>query len=509
MQKPTSARDENPPRDPAPSAPHVGPYRLLRRLGAGGMGEVFLAERVGPVGFVKQVVVKRLLPHREVDPDALASFLDEARLSARMLHPNVVQVLELGEAQNQFFIAMEYLPGASLRALLDATRVAPALAGWICAQALHGLHHAHELKSPEKTALGLVHRDVSPENVLLGISGSVKVADFGLAKAFLAPDQRISGVVRGKVDYMPPEQLQGRALDRRADVYAMGAVLYELLSGHPPFRDSPERIAELLSTAPAPPLLAAGPVGEALSEISLRALQKRPEQRFTSAEEMAKAIEAIVEDAMPNGTLELRTLLEGLDAAGQLRSTSEPSPSIQAASLGAKTRALPAEESSVEKAPGPRRLPFRWRVAGSVILLAVVAGVWGLRSRHWEQASPVAPRAEPSVVVVPPPAPPKVGAAIPASPSAPVAPSEPVRAPHVRKPQRPGQVVFRAHPWAEVFLDGKSLGTTPMSAVELPAGKYVFTFRNKDLSAERRVTAVVQPGVRSVVKASMLPPAGP
>ena len=219
----------------------LGKYQLLRKLATGGMAEVFLAKTDGPMGFEKLLVIKRILPHLAEDPQFIAMFLAEAKLAAQLNHPNLVQLFDFGEAGGSHFIAMEYIDGPSLRYLLARARdlqapISLALAARIVSSAAEGLAYAHDFRDPvTDEPLHLVHRDVSPDNILISRSGSVKLVDFGIAKARGQSHHTQAGTVKGKFAYMAPEQLRGEPLDRRVDLYALGVVLYELCTGRMPF----------------------------------------------------------------------------------------------------------------------------------------------------------------------------------------------------------------------------------------------------------------------------------
>ncbi len=217
----------------------IGKYQLVRKLASGGMAEVFLAKAAGPRGFEKTLVLKRILPHLAEDPAFVEMFLGEARLAAQLEHPNIVQIFDFGEAEGSFFLAMELIDGPNLRKLVKRAAeeaLPPAFCAKVIAFAAEGLAYAHEFRDGETgEPLGLVHRDVSPDNILVSRQGAVKVVDFGIAKVAGQGHRTLTGVVKGKVAYMPPEQLQAKAMDRRVDVYALGVVLYELLTGKRPF----------------------------------------------------------------------------------------------------------------------------------------------------------------------------------------------------------------------------------------------------------------------------------
>ncbi len=213
----------------------LGKYRFVATLGHGGMAEVFLAVALGPAGFNKLQVIKRLRPNLAEDPDLCAMFLDEARLAARLNHRNVVQTNEVDRVDGQYFMAMEYLDGQPLhRILVQAKKLGrplplPAISRVLC-DALAGLHYAHQLADYDGAPLGVVHRDVSPQNIFVTYDGQVKIVDFGIAKAARRAVETETGVIKGKVSYMAPEQAFGD-VDGRADVFAVGVVLWELVAG--------------------------------------------------------------------------------------------------------------------------------------------------------------------------------------------------------------------------------------------------------------------------------------
>jgi serine/threonine-protein kinase len=219
----------------------VGDYEIIARLKSGGMATLFLGRRGGAAGFSRHVAIKVVHPHLGRDSNFVRMFVDEAKLSARISHPNVVHVEELGEADGTHFLVMEYVHGCSLSDMLKALsrlsrRLSPDLSVWIAMKVLEGLHAAHELRDEQRQLLNVVHRDVSPQNVLISQTGNVKLIDFGIAKAKGRQQQTATGALKGKLSYMPPEQAYGQKLDRRADIYALGIVLWEMLTMRRVFR---------------------------------------------------------------------------------------------------------------------------------------------------------------------------------------------------------------------------------------------------------------------------------
>ena len=287
-----------PGRAPKLAGTPFGKYTLLCRLATGGMGELFVARSGGAGGFEKLVVIKRLLPHLAEDAHFVAMLLDEARVAARLSHPNVCQVYDLGEVEGHYYIAMEHLEGvpASLvlrQASRAGQRLELGLATAILRQAADGLDHAHELRDRDGKSVGLVHRDVSPSNLFATASGVVKVLDFGVAKSQDALARTHTGALKGKYAYMSPEHVLGDAVDRRSDVWSLGVVLYELLTAQRLFwRDSEYKMFKAIVDEPVPPLRESWPgLPPAVAEVAERALSRDPGKRFTTARELGEALE--------------------------------------------------------------------------------------------------------------------------------------------------------------------------------------------------------------------------
>ena len=220
----------------------LGQYELVKRLAVGGMAELYLATSPGLKGFKHSLVLKKLLPELASDRAFVEMFLGEARIAGELNHPNIAHVYEVGEANGAYFIAMEYVDGPNLRAVSNGARragkpISPYLAAKIVSCVCDGLGYAHDLRDPESgEPLRIVHRDISPENIIIARNGSVKVVDFGIAKASFQLHRTQTGIVKGKLQYMAPEQMsQNRQIDCRADIYSLGVVLYELLAGARPY----------------------------------------------------------------------------------------------------------------------------------------------------------------------------------------------------------------------------------------------------------------------------------
>jgi serine/threonine protein kinase len=298
--------------------PALGKYAPFARLGQGGMADVFLAVARGPVGFNKLAVVKRL--RNPDDVARLDMFLDEARLSARLSHPNIVNTYEVGEAKGQYFIAMEYLEGQPLQAIVSSkNRNAKPLdetsAAFIAMQSLKGLHYAHELTDYDGTPIGVVHRDVSPHNLFITYQGEVKLLDFGIAKAALNSTQTETGVLKGKIRYMAPEQIGERNVDRRADVYALGIVLWEMVAGRPLYRGDVTSILTKIAMED-PPLLRSvrDDISPELEAIVGKALRRNLDERYPTADAMRVDLEVFLRGKQDGADATLARMMNDLFA---------------------------------------------------------------------------------------------------------------------------------------------------------------------------------------------------
>jgi eukaryotic-like serine/threonine-protein kinase len=285
--------------DRLPSAT-FGRYELLARIGSGGMAEVFLAMSQGLAGFNKLVVLKRLRPDVAKDKAMITMFLDEARLAARLQHPNIVNTYEVGEQGGTYFIAMEYLEGQPLNRVLKHASVGslfrPEMWCHVFAQALSGLHHAHEQKGFDGQPLEIVHRDLSPHNVFLTYSGEAKIVDFGIARATMNVATTGTGMLKGKANYMAPEQVRGEA-DRRSDIFAIGLGMWEALAGRGVYRGEPMAVLHRVLNEPIPLLAEARPdLDPKLCAIVMKALEKEPDRRYQTAKELRDALDAFVRD---------------------------------------------------------------------------------------------------------------------------------------------------------------------------------------------------------------------
>jgi serine/threonine-protein kinase len=276
----------------------IGRYALFDEIASGGMATVHLGRLIGPEGFSRTVAIKRLHPQFAKDPEFVAMFLDEARLASRIQHPNVVSTLDVVTLESEVFLVMDYVTGESLARLIRnaqraGQRMPPKHVATVMAGVLYGLHAAHEAKSERREPLHIVHRDVSPQNVLVGTDGVARVLDFGVAKAALRSQSTRHGQTKGKFSYMAPEQMSGEETDRRTDIFAAGIVLWEALCGKRLFQGS--NLAEICTkvqrlSVPPPSSIVPG-LSERMDHLTLRALERDPSKRFQTAREFAIELE--------------------------------------------------------------------------------------------------------------------------------------------------------------------------------------------------------------------------
>ena len=404
----------------------IGRYELHEQLAQGGMATVHVGRLRGAHGFAKTVAIKRLHPHLAKDPDFSAMFLDEARVAARIQHQNVVSTIDVVALDGEMFLVMEYVDGESLSRLLRTTRerggsVDPRIAVAIVSGVLHGLHAAHEAKNERGEPLHIVHRDVSPQNVLVGRDGSARVLDFGVAKAAGKLHTTREGSLKGKVAYMPPEQLRSEPLDRRADVYSAAVVLWETLAARKLFSGENEAalLEQILFGTIEPPSKVTPGVPVELDAIVLKGLERDREKRYQTAQEMALALEGALQPALASSVSEwvkkvaAETLAARAARVADIESSSDISGLIQAtaqdetkaaadvsgalAAISASSARIvvdPANSqvSSISVARGPTPQSRR-PVIGLTIALALMAGLVLvlLVVRPWSSTVPSTP----------------------------------------------------------------------------------------------------------------------
>ena len=521
----------------------LGKYRLLSLIATGGMGEVFLARQEGPAGFSKTVVIKRILRHLADDQGFIDMFLNEARLAAQLQHPNIAQIFGLEHENDTWFIAMEHVHGRSCRACLNEARkrkirFPPRIAARICAQALQGLQFAHGLTDEGGRPLGILHRDVSPDNVLVSFSGAVKLVDFGIAKA-MTRSFTFTGRLKGKFTYMAPEQfISGATIDARIDLYPMGVLLHELVTLELP-ASSPKSPEEAVQNRK--PYVHRADLPPELNAILEKALQGDPSKRWESADAFGHALEEFIAvSGEPLTSAHVAGFLE--EIFGRDVVLTNPSvATMQPAIGGGKTDVLMIPQGIVsppsdlwavhptviepalqrgQTTSGPdmiavplpallaTRLPRRWPFVAAGLALALGLGVWAAA-----RAGPPEGDVEKPPVVTEPPVPvADASVELEAVSDAGAEPmvedaGEPPKPPRLKRknpPPKPGHVTVRVNPWAEVFYNGKSYGITPLkNPIEVPVGVATFTLKNSQLGVNRKVTVKVTAGGEVVLKADL------
>jgi serine/threonine-protein kinase len=439
----------------------IGRYVIHDELAVGGMARVSLGTLRGEGGFSRVVAIKQLFPQYANDPDFVAMFLDEANVAARVQHPNVVSTLDIVSDGGELFLVMEYIAGEALVRLLRTARdrfepIEPAIASSVLLDVLEGLYAAHTATGPGGAVLSIVHRDVSPQNVLVGVDGVSRVVDFGVAKAAGRQQTTDDGQIKGKVVYMPPEQM-GKVVDQRTDLWAAGAVLWEMLAGRRLFLDIGEALAFHAGTRTLEPPRSIGKRETPLDVVAMRALSRAPEARYQTAREMIIAIERAVPPAPARRVaLWVQRLAGGaLEARRELVAKVEAiQPSTTTSTLAATTQAT-TEAAPPTPPPRPSRR-LRVIVPGVLVSLAFAGVVVGVRAQS-SPGTPAAPAATASAS--PPPAASSVvgpgavaapsadsassassapaGVATGPSPSAPAKPAGPRHRPLTAAPQHP------------------------------------------------------------------------
>ncbi|MBI2377615.1 MAG: serine/threonine protein kinase, partial [Deltaproteobacteria bacterium] len=302
VERPSSGSKDGAPAGESPvqigPVKRFGKYTLIKKLATGGMAEIWLARQGGIAGFNRFVVIKKILSHLAEEETFRNMFLDEAKMSALLTHPNIVQVYDFGEADGTYYIAMEFISGENLAAIAwrgvkRKKPLSPSFAARIIADSCKALNYAHHLSRSDGTALEIVHRDISPQNILVTYEGEIKVVDFGIAKAATKSQHTKTGMLKGKFSYMSPEQCLGEHVDMRSDVFALGIVLYELCTGKRLFKHESElMILDMITKRriTLPSEVSEGIVPE-LENIIMKALEKSRDDRYQTAQEFALALD--------------------------------------------------------------------------------------------------------------------------------------------------------------------------------------------------------------------------
>ena len=485
----------------------IAGYEILRELERGGMGRVLLARRLGAHGFERLVAIKTIAGDSR-EQRLVSMFLDEAKLMARLHHAAIAQVFDLVEHEGELCLVMEYVSGISFSKLAERR---PPLR--VCVEAmalaLRGLHAAHELRDEQGELLGVVHRDVSPQNLMLSFDGRVKILDFGIAwmRGRSAPLTEL-GTIKGKPAYMAPEQLAGEAVDRRTDIYSAAVVLHELITGKRLFMDSsPFAVAHAIASGRIdPPSASIADLPRELDLVVMRGLARDARERFPTAEAMAQALEGL---ALDGESLDAWTRRE---LAGERQThQSDLSEITDGRPTGVATVVDPAATTDVSAS-----IPItshRGRALAAIVAALVVASLVVLLPRWWRtDPQPMAPTldvepsiasASPSISESPPTASPPTTSA-PIAPRARVTPATSASAtttPSAIEVEH-GFLTVAAEPYALVELDGANLGPTPIFSRRVPAGPHTVVLISPDTGKVRTTRAVrIEPGKTATVHA--------
>jgi serine/threonine protein kinase len=507
----------------------VGRYELVRAIGRGGMAEVFLARRRGAAGIAKRLVVKRVRQDLTSDPRFAEMFLREARVSTALSHKNIVTVFDVGRDEDGLFLAMDYVDGPDLATALDkAGTLDPLMAAYIASEVAAGLDYAHRYRDEKGVALGLVHRDVTPRNILLSLDGEVKVTDFGVAVLGGDPSEHR----RGTPQYMSPEQARGESIDPRADVFSLGLVLHELLAGERVYRGGDkDEIVRKARSAEIPRL---GPeVPSALADLVARATAARPDDRFASARAMQRELEAWVlaerarlsqPDPPEHALAELlaalfpdwsdRTSEEALRGSAGDAGTATMQSVAETVGLDPATASRVQNLAQLHAARSSQSTPRvrsrrRAAIALGVIAIAGVALALGIGAARRDE--PETARASlPVEPAVPMSVPDAAAEPIPMAPAdaAPVVEAAPDAGAAKKKKngsststssstKEQGTLDLNAVPWAYVSVDGGPEEETPIKGRRLAPGKHRVLIRNPVLERQRTMTIEILPGETS------------
>jgi serine/threonine protein kinase len=478
----------------------LGKYELIELLGSGGMADVWLARMGGAAGFAKSLVLKMIRHEWAEDASFVTMFVDEACLSAKLSHPNIVETLDFGCVQGRYFIALEWVDGIPLRSIeaylhKHDRRLELDVAAHVVAQVAAALGHAHEATDAEGNWLGIVHRDVNPANVLVSTHGEVKLTDFGIAKAAGRALQTEAGSLKGKIPYMSPEQALARPVDGRSDLYALGLMLYELVFGRRALRgDSELEVLERAQSADISPMPA--DADPRLVEILGRALSRDADARYANAAQLRADLQVLMRSDRDRGARLAALVQEVRDAIGAITPVHPPvaaSTPTPPETPGSTKLTRPDRPLALERPP-PSKLP--WIAAG--VLGVAFAGLGALRwyerpempSSRGAPAAPAAPIEISAPAVITPTLP----SPEPASKEHQVEP-KPVR--HLRAGT--ATLRIRVEPWGEVWVDNRPLGQTPLAPLELAAGPHNIVAKNPAFGTLKK-TVTLSPGDARLVE---------
>ncbi|HEU4887703.1 MAG TPA: TonB family protein [Thermoanaerobaculia bacterium] len=384
--------------DEAVDGTKFGQYVLIEKIATGGMAEVWKARMRGVEGFQKIVAIKKILPHLSDNQDFIEMFVDEAKLAAQLNHNNIIHIYDLGKIQSSYYIAMEYIDGFDLKAILRRGQerdhpMTVELALFIASKLASALDYAHRKKDFEEKEMGLVHRDVSPQNVLVSQEGDIKLCDFGIAKAASKASHTQAGALKGKLQYMSPEQAWGRHIDRRSDIFALATVLFEMLTNRKLFTgDNELSILEQVREARVqPPSLYNDEVTPDVDKIVIKALQKDPANRYQTAGEMARDLDAVLYSFRPTPTsADLAIYMHRLSSPEQVFEEAPAPAPVDAAAVPTVIAPIPVmPPTKPAPAPAPSAAPLATPVAAAAAAPATEFGAYGGVPEPIQRKSPM------------------------------------------------------------------------------------------------------------------------
>lgn len=513
-----------------------GKYYLLERIATGGMAEIFKAKYRAEGGFEKTLVIKRILPHLAQDDDFIAMFRDEAHLTVRLNHANIVQVFDFGKHEEDYFLAMEYVQGQNLRQVMRRCQELGApvpipFALLAVNEVAKGLNYAHTRRDDSDQLLGVIHRDVTPSNVLVSYEGEVKIADFGIAKAQSRASGTQAGMIKGKAAYLAPEQVMGRPIDARVDLFSLGAVLWEMLVGRKLFTgDTDFEIMAKITKGPIPaPSQANAAIPPDIDHVVMRCLERDPERRYPGAAALQKDLTPLLQKyGATVTTVDVSSFLRRIFRK-EMEAEREASKSLRlptAAQLDAASEGATLI-GGADRLPAVKRKPGRtapWMVAGvgllvgagaflgarfapapdAVIVIASPTPV-ALASPHASALASPGPTPERAADPTPTPTPKVTSTKIALVRPSPSPSATPTRA---ATPIRYGVLKLDSQPWGEIYVDGRKIGRqTPAFDLKLPAGTHEIRLVNpvQKLETSFRITVEAD---RTVKKSVKLQPSG-
>ena len=485
-------------------------YLLLKKIGTGGMAELFKAKKVGIEGFERVLAIKRILPHLSSDEEFVDMFIAEGKLAALLNHKNIVQIYDFGKVDESYYIAMEYVAGKDLRTIFNKCRsdnipVPLPVALYVCREVASGLDSAHNQKDPNGRSLNLIHRDISPQNILISYDGEVKVVDFGIAKAGTS-SKTTTGVLKGKLSYMSPEQAWGKALDHRSDLFSLGVCLYEMLSGERLFKGETE-IGTLEKVREArietlPSALNAEVTPSIESKI-LKSLAKDASQRYQKASDMEQDFSAaLFEISETDPAAQLRQFMHDLF----IKEIEEEQyvDSDQTVYLG-DSKSASSKKSGASRSTGKKgkssaakkfgiwsHKTYIYAISALVLLVAVVGVYFATRGSF--QRSDIS-AAVPSGQIQPH----KNSVNQPLSKDQPAAQASQSTKPNEVIKKEKGTLRVITEPWADVFVGNKKIGRAePQLEKDIDVGTYTVTLKNPDFKPWTGKVMISENKVREV-----------